>query len=407
VGIDPSYHSIMERSAIWVIRGNASVIAIREAAWLNSGRVGAYTRVLAIAIIFAAVYRLVLGLDLAADYRSFWAASVLALEGHPAAAYDPVIHYNIETMIPGIWDAGWAAFFYPPIFLFVCLPLSLLPFSVSVVAWLTTTGAVFAASVSKLVPRSNWLTALAFPASWMNAGSGQNGFLTAGLLTFGIRWMDARPILAGVFFGCLAYKPQFATVLPFALVASGRTRVMLSAAVTVFVLAGASVMAFGTAAWAGFIHDLPLARLALETGAEKPWKLASVAGAALLVGMPTDAAFVLQVVSTVFACVFLMVFGRRCRDTLLLGSAMCICATLASPWVHNYDLTILALPIVCLVSEGLRTGFRPWERVTLFVAYALPLVNAPLAIGAHLPVVPFVLVGMLTLIWYRAAAVQR
>ena len=65
------------------------------------------------------------------------------------------------------------------------------------------------------------LIAAAFPAVFVNIGHGQNGFLTAALLGGALHLLDRRPWLAGVLFGCLAYKPQFGVLIPFALLAGG------------------------------------------------------------------------------------------------------------------------------------------------------------------------------------------
>ena len=69
---------------------------------------------------------------------------------------------------------------------------------------------------ANLVTRDRlWLLlALAFPAVFVNLGHGHNGFLTAALLGAALVVLDARPILAGILFGLLAYKPQFGVLIP-------------------------------------------------------------------------------------------------------------------------------------------------------------------------------------------------
>ena len=58
------------------------------------------------------------------DYVSFYAAGRLAAQGNAALAYDRAAHYALEQMItePGI---DHKFFFYPPVFLLLCVPLSL------------------------------------------------------------------------------------------------------------------------------------------------------------------------------------------------------------------------------------------------------------------------------------------
>ncbi len=44
----------------------------------------------------------------------------------------------------------------------------------------------------------------------MNLGHGHNGFLTAALFGFALVQLDRRPIVAGILFGLIAYKPSSA-----------------------------------------------------------------------------------------------------------------------------------------------------------------------------------------------------
>jgi hypothetical protein len=44
---------------------------------------------------------------------------------------------------------------------------------------------------------------------------------------------------------------------------------------------------------------------------------------------------------------------------LFAAPIVCACAALASPWLHVYDLTILALPLAWLVTVGAAHRFSP------------------------------------------------
>src|SRR5258705_13552814 len=82
------------------------------------------------------------------------------------------------------------------------------------------------------------LIAAAFPAVFINAGHGQNGFLTAALLGAALHWLDRRPWLAGLFIGCLAYKPQFGVLISIALLAGQRWSPIGAAILTAAALVG-------------------------------------------------------------------------------------------------------------------------------------------------------------------------
>ena len=77
------------------------------------------------------------------------------------------------------------------------------------------------------------LVALFAPASVINLGFGQNGFLTAALLIGGIRLTPSRQLIGGALLGLLAYKPQFGLVVAVAVIAAGLWRAAFAAVLTI------------------------------------------------------------------------------------------------------------------------------------------------------------------------------
>ncbi len=381
------------------------VSLVRDADWLTNARVRAYARILFLVLVVLLAVGLASGrAHLVTDFRSFWAASRLALGHDPIGAYQPSVHFAAERTIPGFEGVGWAAFFYPPIFLLICLPLALLPFWWSALAWVAATGALLAVSVRRYIPRSQsaWLAALSFPAAWMSAASGQSAVLAAALLALAAQWLDRRPALAGMCFGCLAFKPQLGLVVPVALIAAGRWRIVAAASATVGVLAAASMILFGRSAWIACVDNLALARMAIDMGDESPGKIPSVEGAALLLGATPFAAALLQAMTAFAVCVFLWTLARRRPGAETEGAAICVAAALCSPWVHFYDLAVLAFPIAWLASEALRTRWLPWEKSIILSSYALPAATV-LAMWVRLPVAPLVMTTLFAAVWRRGS----
>lgn len=102
------------------------------------------------------------------------------------------------------------------------------------------------------------LAALAFPAAFWNAGCGQNGFLSAALIAGGLAALERRPVLAGVLFGLMTYKPHLGLMIPLALMAGGCWRALWAAALTALGVAAASLLAFGPEAWFAFAQSVGL-----------------------------------------------------------------------------------------------------------------------------------------------------
>lgn len=254
---------------------------LRDAAWLGRERVRAYAIILLLlqgAIVAGWIVLSSpadpLGKPVGTDFVSFWTASRLALSGHPAGAYSMPEHLAAQrALFPSTRDEYYA-FFYPPTFLLLCLPLALLPYCLSLGAWLGATGYAWWRVVRAAAGRTGAaLPVLAFPAVLINVGHGQNGFLTSALLGGAVLVLDRRPMLSGALLGCLAFKPHLAVLAPVLLLAAGRWRTFVSAAGSAAAFALLSWLAVGTEAWQGFAAAAPAAAEALRSGTIGPFKM--------------------------------------------------------------------------------------------------------------------------------------
>lgn len=389
-----------------------SLNALRDADWLDGRRARAWRNILLAASVLAALAWIGLahgGLDLAGkplgtDFLSFYAASRLALAGDPAGVYRVAGHRAAEISVFGR-DTGYSAFFYPPLFLLICAPLAALPYLASLAAWLAATGAAFIASLRGWLDRRlGWSTVAAFPAVLMNIGHGQNAFLSAALLGAGAGLLETRPLLAGAAFGLLAFKPHLGLLLPLALAARGRWKAFAAAAASLLTFAAASLAAFGAEAWRGFLAGSALARATLEQGFVEPGKMASAFAAVRVLGGPVALAYAVQGLVTLALAVLLVLALRRRPGAAAEGALIITAALLATPFLLDYDLVSLAFPLAWLAGEGLRGGFRPWEKITLFAGFVLPLAARGLAMDAHAPLAPVVLLALFALVLRRASS---
>jgi hypothetical protein len=385
---------------------------LRSGDWLTPERATVYCRIIAILTLADGALWIFLshnGLDrlnkpLGADFISFWAASKLALAGAPAAAYDVSAHYAAQRAVFGGLDVGYAAYFYPPVYLLLCLPLALLPYLASLSTWLIASLAAYWAVVRKFLGERPGvaLPLLAFPAVMCNAGHGQNAFITTALFGAGVLCLARRPVLAGICFGALIFKPHLGLLIPVALIAAGRWKTFVSAAVTTLALAGASVLAFGVATWEGFVKVSPLARMALEQEFVGSEKMQSLFAAARLWHVPVPAAYAAQAAMTGFAALLLWVVVRRRPGAMAEGAALTAAAALASPFILDYDLMLLAIPLAWAFAVGRRDGFLPWEKTILAAAFLLPMVSRLIAGHLHLPLGPPVVLALLLVVARRA-----
>ncbi|MDB5432615.1 MAG: hypothetical protein JWP35_3731 [Caulobacter sp.] len=387
---------------------------LRTAAWLHAERARIYARLLfftTLAVLVALTGLAVAhgGLDprgelLGTDFASFWAASKLALGGHPLDAWNTGAHHAAQTEIAHK-DTGYAAFFYPPVYLLICLPLAALPYLVSLGVWLAVTGFAYAKAVRAwLGEKAGWLVIGAFPAVFVNIGHGQNGFLSGALMGAGALWLRSRPILAGVCFGAMVWKPHLAIAVPIALIAARRWSTFLSAAVTALALVGLSVLVFGVDSWRAFAASSALARATLEQGLVDPAKMQSTFAAVRLWGGSLSVAYGLQIGVALAALAVLAWLNLQRYRPEAEGAALIAAGLIVSPFLLDYDLTLLAFPLAWLLAQGAKGGFRPWEKTVMLAAFLLPVASRSLAMGLHLPVAPLVLGAVLLLVVQRGLA---
>ncbi len=193
-----------------------------------------------------------------ADYMVYWRGVRAALAGDFALLGDPAaLTAELNRMFRD-WLTGplpLHPWLYPPSFLLMLLPFAALPFVPSYVAFLTATFLAAAAAgggcwAGKSRRRGLWLLGLAMaPATAVNAVAGQNALLTLALLLGGAGLLGRADVAAGAILGLLTYKPQFALLVPVALLALGNRRALAAAGASAALMGAASAAIFGLAPW--------------------------------------------------------------------------------------------------------------------------------------------------------------
>jgi hypothetical protein len=414
---------------------------LRSGDWLTRERV----RLVALAVLFASaagfLYLIVTahglvdfqGRPLGTDFSNVYAAGTYVRDGDPEAPFDLSRQHAREQQIFGEATPfyGWH---YPPFFLFVAAPLALMPYGLALAVWQAVTFGLYLLtiraviglsfrgaqsanpeSIATALPRSApskvddsahgtgdaaadplWLLlAVAFPAVLINVGHGQNGFLTAALIGGALVMLDRRPLLAGVLFGLLAYKPQFGLMVPLVLAVSGRWRYFAAAAATVALLALATTAAFGPHIWSAFLDSTRFTRLvALEQGNTGWYKIQSVFSWARMWGASIPLAYMLQGALAAALAAALVAVWRGAAPYPLKAAALCLAAILATPYTFDYDMMMLAPAIAFLAADGFVRGFRPWEKTALATLWMAPLVARSVT---QATLVPFGVAAMLAM----------
>lgn len=388
-----------------------SLSSLRQADWLSRPRLKAYATIFLSVLVLASIGWLLksrglmdpAGHPIGTDFLNVYAAGLMANAGHPADVYDWAKHGAVEHAV--VAYSGYFGWHYPPMFLFFAELLAQLPYIPSLIVYLGLTFAAYLAAMGRLglsLPH-RFLFAAALPAVFVNLGHGQNGFLTTALFAGGLALLTTRPILAGVLLGLLAYKPQFAMLIPFALVAGGYWRTIASAAVTAFVSILAAYVVFGLETWAAFFQSLePTRTIILEQGATGWQKIVSVFSAVRMWGGSILLAYGLQTAVTLAVVILICLVWWRAKRPLVAIGILALATPLTTPYVLDYDLVISGIAVFALSAEGRETGFRPWEKILLALVVLAPLVARGIGSTLHVPIVPPILIVSLIVFARRA-----
>jgi hypothetical protein len=316
------------------------------------------------------------------DFRGLWSFADFARQ-HPVGQIYPAAALRVfqVQLYPGF--RSFFPFQYPPSFLLAILPLGDFSFAVAQIIW-TASGliALIAAGWMLFAPKLRWfaiLALLASPASLLNGVAGETGYFTAAILLAGFALLPMRPVAAGIVFGLLTLKPQLGVLIPFALLARGEFRAIISACLTALALAAVSCIAFPARLWAEWPRALLVYQgqyaAAAQSGdvtlAGDLRRLGAAAGAAwglqALIGLAGAAAvfFVFRrgpyrlAVAALFAGAGVFAPHACAYDTIPLTAAILLLqpqsAALVSLCVANYLAPFLLL-----------TGAEKW------FAYAIP-----------------------------------
>jgi hypothetical protein len=386
---------------------------LQSGRWLTAGRARGYSLILLGAYVIAMVGWIALsdrlidrnGKPVGTDFSNVYAAGALTWQGRPADAYQPARQHAAEMAVFGGREVPFYGWHYPPFFLAIAVLVAALPYAWGLSIWLAASLAAYLAALRAILPRPETpLVALAFPAVFVNIGHGQNGFLTAALLGGALHLLDRRPWLAGVLIGLLAYKPQFGVLIPVALLAGGRWSTIGAAIATVAALLVVSFAMLGGGVWHAFADSTTFTQtVVLEQGGTGWEKIQSIFSAVRMWGGSVPTAYAMQIALALMLAASLARLWQSDAAFELKAAALATGSLLATPYVLDYDLVVLAVAIAFLVRHGLNEGFRDYEISALAAAWIVPLLSRGIDGVSGIPLGLLALLALYVLTLRRAA----
>ena len=307
------------------------------------------------------------------DFFALWTSAVITHAGDAAVNFD-VHGLHMRQIALGMSRYGYNPFPYPPTFLLGLDPLGRLPLHQAFYVFMVPSFAAYLLAMWAGRWREWWwaLGACVAPATGITLISGQTGFLSGALMVAGLRLLPARPVLAGVMFGLLTYKPQLGVLVPVALVAMGGWRAIASTVATFAVLAVAAGYAYGFHLWSLWAHSLIeyATRFTPVVG-----YMPTIYANAILLGAWRSVAWGLQLVVSI-PVAFVVWRAWRQGPSPRAAALLVVGTYLATPHAFNYDMPMMTMGLVWYFVERLRAKapLDVGEWLALLLAFAMPLI---------------------------------
>jgi hypothetical protein len=385
--------------------------ALATGSWLNRERVYLVTGMIGVAslgligwLYFTSTGTVdVLGRPLGTDFSNVWTAGMMALDGRAPDVWSWNEHFRVQMQFHRHENLALFGWHYPPPFLLIAALLATMPYLAALVVWQVATLTPLLMMIQRIVGRRDtWLFVLAAPVTLVCLTHGHNGFLTALLLGGGLLLLDKRPLVAGLLFGCLIYKPQFGLILPPLLLAGRHWRAIGGACASAAVLVALTLLIWGLPVWQAFAESLPYTRkVIIEQGIAGWHMIMSPFAAVRMWGGGVGAAYAVQAIATALcigAVVWIAWSGKR---PYLRNALVCAAVLISTPYVLDYDHVVMLPAIAFLYVDGQRHGFMRWDATLLAFAWFAPYVARTLAEQTMVPV------GLLSSFVIVALAIRR
>ncbi len=343
------------------------------------------------------------GIPAGADFLQIWAASSLALGGHPVSIYNPALLKTAETAIVGGTFSGYLPWHYPPSFLFLALPTALLPYPAALLIWLLVPLVGLVLLVSRLAPHPlAWKLTLAFPAIPLNLFYGQGAFLITWLLGAGLLLLKTWPVGSGILFALiLNYKPHLGLLVMVALFCGRSWRALGTIVFTTAALMLASAWAFGIDTWLAFFKNLSFASLKLNQEATLWDRMPTVFAALRLLGGSARLALAAQLLVSGGTVALVAWVWRRALPLAVRGAVLVLGTVLINPYAFDYDLTLLVLPLAWFAWENFRKNGGIGDILIFALVWLSPVLNLyPLQVARFNPE-PLLIAVFMLVIAYR------
>jgi len=299
------------------------------------------------------------------DIDAFFLAGQMFWEGNLSNAYS-LKEFSARMASDSSKDIvmPWT---YPPQFNFITALLSLAPRDIFYWTFISITTPIYFV-VMWMIARRHIVTPLTLilPTIIILVLSGQNGFLTAGLMGVYIVMHSRQQANAGLPLGFMVIKPHLAVGLAWYSLLNLQWRNIFLAASVVILTSLLATVVFGPQVWISFYSAIGESAERMDQGEYPLFRMVSIYAFVFSVsGGNTTLSLVLHLV---FAGLSMAVctygFFKKWKQEHVLALA-CFATLTISPYCYDYDVTIFSLGLA-LIAEDLLKLTNRLEKVALF-----------------------------------------
>ncbi len=307
------------------------------------------------------------------DFVAFYSASRAVFDGAAARVYDGTYMKTAQHELVGSTDVGFLAFMYPPTYLLLVSPLSLVPYFPALALWLLVPLLFLLRTLSRIeITPLALLLAVTAPAVAQTLFAGQNGLLFAALLAGGLLLQERRPVMAGILLGLATAKPQLALLLFPALIFGRQWTVLLATTGMLAAMIALSTLVLGMETWTAYAGIPGQARAFLASG-QLPWsRMPTVYTAARLVGLGDVMSGLAQAVAGLSVLAVTAWVWWRGASVEMRAAVLLAGAPLTTPFLYDYDLPIMLPAFAIFAAHACKTGWRDWEKPLLLAVWLQP-----------------------------------
>lgn len=297
------------------------------------------------------------------DFHAYYVAGTLGLEGKVADSYDMAKMKVAQQAFTGIdMSMPWT---YPPPFTLFVTGLAAIPLGLAYALFTGLTLTFYIVMLKRIAGAHLPGVVLAMlPVILLTVMTGQNGFLTGGLIAMFLIAFGQRKASAGMPLGLMIIKPHLAVAISVLALVERRWQAMFIAAAIVIASLALPTVVFGVSIWPAFLAGVAESSTFLADGIYPLFRMTSIYAAVRSTGLSPDIAFAVHGAGAI-ATIALLLYGwwRKLPPHLIAASA-CAASLFVSPYNYDYDLCILGVGIA-FVLPGLLERTRPLEQLAL------------------------------------------